>query len=281
MRHPEKWRETVDPFSLGLHTFRLNEVLGYPHAGNDVFQVRGMYQGAETEAYIKSARHREADLKREATLLLQLSMPELPRLLDHDEDYGWLVTEAKAGQRLSVIVGDNADGRSMAYLAEYGEMLARLHELQGTFPSAPHRRFMGVPDEARCQRDQLDDVRAWLLAHRIEPEANCFCHGDFHYGNVLWQDGHISGILDLELAGWGDREFDIAWAMIRRPGQKFMTTQAEEQQFLEGYRRRAAYDPLRLCWYMINAYAWFYGMDAKDEAYRAWVRAWLRRAIQE
>lgn len=140
---------------------------------------------------------------------------------------------------------------------------------------------MDVPDEARCQRDQLDDVRAWLLAHRMEPEATCFCHGDFHYGNVLWQDGHISGVLDLELAGWGDREFDIAWALIRRPGQKFMATQAEEQQFLAGYRRQAAYDPQRLHWYMINAYAWFYGMDAKDEAYRSWVKEWLQRAIRK
>ncbi|MGN1020319.1 MAG: hypothetical protein ACI4O7_08075 [Aristaeellaceae bacterium] len=37
--HPEKWRETADPFQLPYRRFRVTEVLGYPHAGNDVFHV--------------------------------------------------------------------------------------------------------------------------------------------------------------------------------------------------------------------------------------------------
>ena len=34
MKHPDKWRETVDPISLPYRHFQLTEVLGYPHAGN-------------------------------------------------------------------------------------------------------------------------------------------------------------------------------------------------------------------------------------------------------
>ena len=40
MKHPEKWRDTEDPYSLPYKNFSLLEVIGYPHAGNDVFQVK-------------------------------------------------------------------------------------------------------------------------------------------------------------------------------------------------------------------------------------------------
>ena len=46
------------------------------------------------------------------------------------------------------------------------------------------------------------------------------------YANILWAGHHISGILDFELAGYGNKEFDIAWAVFRRPGQKFLRTEA-------------------------------------------------------
>lgn len=39
MKQPGKWKETIDPFSLN---FNLKEVLGYPHAGNNVFHVSGI-----------------------------------------------------------------------------------------------------------------------------------------------------------------------------------------------------------------------------------------------
>ena len=56
MKHPEKWRDTEDPYSLPYKNFSLLEVIGYPHAGNDVFQVKGIYEQREIEAYVKVAR---------------------------------------------------------------------------------------------------------------------------------------------------------------------------------------------------------------------------------
>ena len=52
--HPAKWRETIDPFELDYHHFRLTEILGYPHAGNDVFHAKGIYQQQETEVLTPS-----------------------------------------------------------------------------------------------------------------------------------------------------------------------------------------------------------------------------------
>ena len=45
MKHPGPWRDTIDPFTLPYRSFKPLEILGYPHAGNDVFYVKGLYHG--------------------------------------------------------------------------------------------------------------------------------------------------------------------------------------------------------------------------------------------
>ena len=280
MTHPAQWRETTDPFQLPCRRFRVTEVLGYPHAGNDVIHVRGLAEGRAVEAYVKVSRRAEVDFRREVTLLQALSLPHLPRLLDWDEEgFRWTVTEALPGERLSVIVGEGGAAASLPYLAAYGEMQARWHALAGDWPAMPHRRFMDVPGEEHARRFGCEAARAWLLAHPPEEGHTCLCHGDFHYANVLWQEGQLSAVLDLELAGLGDREYDLAWAVFRRPGQRFMTTEEEVQRYLAGYCRRGSFDEGRLLYWLVNDYAWFLGVGAEDQAYTAWVRAWLEKHI--
>ena len=50
MKHPDQWRDTVDPFTLPFRSFRPLEILGYPHAGNDVFYVKGLHNGTAVNA---------------------------------------------------------------------------------------------------------------------------------------------------------------------------------------------------------------------------------------
>ena len=91
---PAKWRETCDPFALNFTRFRLVEVLGYPHAGNDVFHVRGLLDGHEATAYLKVARQPGADIEREIALLAQLCEPIYPKVLDHGASPApWSLTE--------------------------------------------------------------------------------------------------------------------------------------------------------------------------------------------
>ncbi len=42
MEQLDKWRETIDPFSLSFTNFHLKEILDYPHAENDVFMLGGV-----------------------------------------------------------------------------------------------------------------------------------------------------------------------------------------------------------------------------------------------
>ena len=65
MNFPKKWRETIDPYKLKFKNFELLEVLGYPHAGNDVFYAKGIYKGNEVFVFIKVNRQNGADVKNE------------------------------------------------------------------------------------------------------------------------------------------------------------------------------------------------------------------------
>ena len=81
MKHPDKWRETIDPFSLAYKSFHPIEILGYPHAGNDVFHARGIYKGKEVRAYIKAARQKGAAIENEVAILSQLIRQFIPQSL--------------------------------------------------------------------------------------------------------------------------------------------------------------------------------------------------------
>ena len=276
MQHPEKWRETVDPFSLPYKQFELKRILGYPHAGNDVFHAEGIYRGETVRTYIKAARQSGADIENEVFILSRLDSPIFPKVIDFCFDgVPFSVTLELMGERLSTIVGDNADMRSISFLAEYGRTLAKLHSMKidGAKP-ASDRRFFHAPSAALLSKLGLSSLQT-LFEKELPNATKCFCHGDFHYANILWQNGHISGILDFELSGIGDRDFDIAWAIFRRPGQKFMKTDDEISEFLRGYSVIGEYNELAVRRYMAQCYIHFLEFCADDKEYCAFVRTWL------
>lgn len=225
MKHPDKWRETADPFALPFRNFVLQEIIGYPHAGNDVFQAKGLYRQKQVDVYIKIARQVGADIKNEVATISSLNCVLVPEIIDFSDNY--MVTLAKKGDRLSVIVGDNSRHISHNYLYEYGRALALLHKSPGVFPHVKDRKFFHIPDKSYFETDHLHFVYDYLTSHRPNTVNECFCHGDFHYANILWEGEHISAILDFELSGIGNKEFDIAWALILRPGQRFLNSEEE------------------------------------------------------
>ena len=275
MKHPDKWRDTVDPFTLPYHSFKPLEILGYPHAGNDVFHVRGLYNGSQINAYIKSARQKGADIGNELSILSQFSAAVTPSVMDYSlEEPLFLVTQELSGERLSAIVGENCDLESLSYMAEYGAALAKIHEMDIHAKPVKDRKFFHAPSDALLESLKLEHLRG-LFPTSVTGKKPCFCHGDFHYANVLWENHHISGILDFELSGYGCKEFDIAWAVFVRPGQKFLKTEAELQEFLKGYRQFGVYDTEAVKIYMAQCYVYFLSFCGDDPEYCAYVREWL------
>ncbi|MBE5905477.1 MAG: aminoglycoside phosphotransferase family protein [Lachnospiraceae bacterium] len=283
MKHPDKWRDTVNPFSIPMERFVLTEVLGYPHAGNDVFHVRGLFEGRDTTAYIKVERQSGAAIGNEVAVLRQMKAATAPEVLEYgkvSEDRLFSVTEELPGERLSVILGENEKLESLSYMEEYGEALAKIHKLEPKAETVKDRKFFHAPSEEMLEKSELEYLKP-LFAKAPENPVTCFCHGDFHYANVLWENGHISAILDFELAGYGNRDFDIAWAIFRRPGQKFLKKREEAEVFLQGYAKVGEYDREAVFYYMAQCYVYFLQFQSNEEEYKEYIRSWLKEWYEE
>lgn len=61
--------------------------------------------------------------------------------------------------------------------------------------------------------DWLDDpglaaeARAVIATSSTDPPA--LLHGDYQHFNVVWRDGHLSGVIDWPLGGAGNRGLDV------------------------------------------------------------------------
>ena len=164
MKHPDQWRDTIDPFTLPYRSFKPLEILGYPHAGNDVFYVRGLYHGRQINAYIKAARQRGADIGNEISILSQLRSPVTPPVVDFCLDgTPFIVTQALPGERLSTIVGENSALESLSYLEEYGAALARIHRLDVQAAHVKDRKFFHVSECSSIARRRTRYWKRWNL----------------------------------------------------------------------------------------------------------------------
>ncbi|MGQ0625265.1 MAG: phosphotransferase family protein [Sporichthyaceae bacterium] len=73
------------------------------------------------------------------------------------------------------------------------------------------RRWERELDELGDHGADLAEVRAWLHAQCPDPARTRLVHGDFRPANALVHDGHISALLDWELAHLGDPCDDLGW----------------------------------------------------------------------
>ena len=276
MMFPNKWRETIDPFTLNFKNFILKEILGYPHAGNDVFYTKGIYNNKEIYAFIKVNRQTGADVKNEIEVLNKIHIENIPQIIDYDLEMTYRVSIALKGEKLSTILGDNSNLESLEYLEKYGRKLGEIHLITGDFGNVKDRRFFHIPSMTYFEENNLD-INIYNYLNNKKPELinYCFCHGDFHYANILWENKNISGVLDFELSGIGNKEFDIAWAIILRQGQKFLKTDEERQVFLKGYNSVNNCNFKYVKYYMILIYIWFY--EFSDEEHKKVILSEIER----
>lgn len=278
MKQPEKWKETIDPFSIKFNKFKLIEVLGYPHARNDVFYCKGMYQDKEIFCFVKYASQKDSCISQEIKIIKLLNLNFLPEIIDFDKDGKFIVTKEVVGERLSYILQTTED-KSIDYMFEYGKTLAQIHLASIDCEEVKHRKFFDIPSMDHLSENNIDFIFDFLNTNKPKHINKCFCHGDFHYANVLWDNKKISAVLDWELSGIGNKEFDIAWAIINRPSQKFLKTDKEINEFLKGYRSLNSCNVSCVKYYMVLIYCHFISVCPNDVAYQNFVRKWLKRNI--
>lgn len=165
-------------------------------------------------------------------------------------------------------------------MEEYGKTLAKIHLSKIECPQVAHRKFFDLPSIEYLKQHQIEYIFEYLINNQPHIINKCFCHGDFHYANILWKNKKISAVLDWELSGIGNKEFDIAWAIINRPNQKFLQTQKEIDLFLKGYLsiNCCNYDYIK--YYMILIYSHFISLDKNNLKYQNFVKNWLSQTLK-
>ena len=132
-----------------------------------------------------------------------------PRLLAHDGngDRPWLVISRLPG---CADIRPRDPARSAA---ELGRTLARIHAT----PCGPLTGFRTVFEQPGGSPTRLSGP-ARDAVHARWPEITnaprVLTHDDFWSGNVTWDDGIISGVVDWSGAAIGPPGFDIGWCRL-------------------------------------------------------------------
>ncbi|HEX6350712.1 MAG TPA: phosphotransferase family protein [Candidatus Dormibacteraeota bacterium] len=122
------------------------------------------------------------------------------------------------GARIEGIVGSVPD-RQLAGSAV--EVLKRLHALPlertgigGEEPQpleAEMMRWAWLMERAPAELTQRAPLLGGRLAEtRPAPQSPTLVHGDYHYGNMLFREGRVVGVLDWEIAQIGQPLLDLA-----------------------------------------------------------------------
>ena len=276
-KFPNKWKDTINPYDLSLKNIIIKNILGYPYAANQVFVISGIQDKKEKKFILKYKGYKDSNIENEIINLSHLHLKNIPRIIEHDDHYVFRISNFLKGERLSVILGNNEHMESLGYMYDFGKMLGIIHKQKGDFTDAPTRIFHTIPEYSYFQKLQLEEVHSYLIDNQPSSINRCFVHGDFHYANILWFHHKISAILDFELSGYGNKEFDIAWSLILRPEQKFMKTNEEYIEYIKGYRSENECDEKLIKYYMVLIYSRF--IKFGDDEYKAYIRNWFKTNI--
>jgi aminoglycoside phosphotransferase (APT) family kinase protein len=127
---------------------------------------------------------------------------------------------------------------------------------------------------------------AWLRANMAPAVPPCVVHGDLRIGNVMVEAGHLTGVLDWELAHLGDGHEDLAfgcmtvWRFGRLDreglGLTDLATFARAYEATGGER----FDPARFRFWLIYRTVWWaLGCLAMGKAWRSGADRSLERVV--
>ncbi len=275
----KKWRElSINPFEIKFKELRVNEIINYPYAGNDVIECLCDYKGNIIDTFIKIERSKMADLSSERKNIEILRNNnyylKIPKIIEYCKynNKDIIALEKINGKRLSDILRLRKNKISLNdFLYKYGMELALIHSIpKEKFEIAKKRIINDIPNKSdyKLWDNKLNKYISYLQKNIPQNKTECFIHGDFHYANILWYYNNISGILDFEYSGIGFKEQDIAWSLILRPGQEFLNNTHHIKTFLDGYKNIGSYNSNSLKWCYINGCCHFYLMNTNNEEYK-------------
>lgn len=177
---------------------------------------------------------------------------------------------------------DFALDQANSYAAQMATQLAAIHRVTG---------WEGLPLAAGCgelaARQPLNEamgegmIRAALARHGLAQPQNepVLLHGDFWPGNVLWEGGKLTAVLDWEDAKQGDPLLDVA---ISRLDLAWIFSPKAMEVFTRRYGELTAVSPTNLPYWDLCAALRFIRLAGEDLAgWAAYYRPFHRPDITE
>ena len=273
-----KYRElVVEPGEVRFEKIRIAKILEYLHAGNDVIHC---VDQRNVHYVIKFSRHDDADFNNEISMLenmKEFDWLHTPRVIESGVHKGtaYIVLSYVQGYRISQQMEIYRKNQNL-YCNKFGENIGRIHKIEGNFARAKKRKFHLVVENTKNDQN-IESINAWLAENATQNVNECFVHGDHHYANILWFKNRISGTLDWELAGIGNKEYDIAWSIVVRPGQTFFMTENEETEILNGYLKHNQFDYKKYEYYKILVISHFYKYRKESSEYESWMKKEIKK----
>jgi aminoglycoside phosphotransferase (APT) family kinase protein len=158
----------------------------------------------------------------EAARKAGVTAPEVLTVLEESDGIGsGFVMRALPGtpNPKEILAMDGAD----TILREAARDLARIHSLKREdLPTdVPVMDYRAAIADLRAQFEEAGGDRPiialglkWMEDNCPDPFEPVLNHGDYRMGNVLAADGHLTGVLDWELAHFGDPHEDLAFGCM-------------------------------------------------------------------
>ncbi len=199
-----------------------------------------------------------------------VSAPEIVTELSPDDAIGsGFVMRAIPGTPEPAVILGAADPARL--IADIAREMAAIHQIDpATLPGLP---IMGTAEALAALRARFIAYGAdrpvlalalrWLEQHIPAPCPPRLVHGDFRLGNLLVDDGRLTGVLDWELAHLGDPHEDLAYGCMTvwrfsRPDRPAFGL-ASLAEWLAAYRAAggAEADPARLRFWLVYRTFWW------------------------
>lgn len=208
-------------------------------------------------------RYKTVRLEWERLVFAQRVDVPMPRPLALDDDGHWFGVPALAMQRLPGNVNLNphdVDG----WLQQLGRALAAIHAADtagadGLLLARPAIQTWRPPSLNRPS-PLTDRAVAAITRHLPEVWQPVLTHGDFHPGNTLWQNCHLSGIVDWTEARLGPAMSDLAYC---RADIALLLGQAAADRLTQHYVANASTAPKDLAVFDL-----IWGLDAHRKKVR-------------
>jgi aminoglycoside phosphotransferase (APT) family kinase protein len=216
--------------------------------------------------YVYGKRAEKARVEFAALRFLQDDDVPAPRPLYLDADGALLCRPGIViGYVPGQLIEDPGDhpGGPFSWAREMASMLARIHAIPGA--QARDLLFDANSEATWFLRDGTvpgymqahpDGTRVWQAVHdllpALDPVPPALVHIDYWRGNVLWEQGRISAVVDWEEASCGDPAIDVGYCTMELAIMGFLD---EAVEFLRTYEAEIGHAVANLAFWQLSAAA--------------------------